>query len=258
VRKRIFRKKTVIIAACALALAFFLISSAERTGAIRSFAAAILTLPTRIFSEFVSYLPAKRTLLEQNEILRKRLTVLALETQQTKDLRDENGRLRKLLGLRKRYGVEGVSAEVLARNPNDWVGSLVIDKGTSAGLGRHSAVCSAKGLYGTVIDADEDTSTVMLVTHPGFKAGAEIAGTGISGVVVGSGKDTVRMIYIPSDADVKEGAMAVTSGMSRNFPRDIPIGQIIAVGKDRTGLYKFAVIRPAAYPFNDREVLCVK
>lgn len=218
----------------------------------------MITFPAKAVNEVWTYLPTKKTLIEQNEILRKRLAIVALEAQQLAGLRGENDRLRDLLGLQKSMELRSVPTEVIGRNPSDWIGSLIIDKGSSSGVGRLSAVCSAKGLIGKVIDVDKDSSTVMLLTHPNFKAGAEIAGTGINGVVVGSGKDTVKMIYIPIDAEVKEGATVTTSGMSRVFPRDIAIGRIIAVGKSRTGLYKYAVIKPAAFPFDQKELLCIQ
>lgn len=219
---------------------------------------SVITLPSRIFTEAWTYLPTKKSLIFQNDILRKRLAVLALEIQQTKDLRNENDRLRELLHLQKKLQLQTVSAEVISRDPNDWIGSFIIDKGAGEGLKKNSAVCCVKGLVGKISEVDKASSTVMLVTHPNFKAGGEIPGTGINGLVMGAGKDTLKMIYIPMDAEVKQGAMVTTSGMSRMFPRDIVIGRIIAVGKSATGLYKYAVIKPSAFPFDQKEVLCVK
>lgn len=253
------KKSTWVLSISAVAVtAAVLFFFPSLVSGLRHFAVQIITLPVRAVNEAWTYLPTKKTLIEQNDILRKRLAIVALEAQQLRGLKVENDRLRDLLDLKKDLGLRSVPAEVIGRNPNDWLGSLVIDKGSSSGVERLSAVCSAKGLIGKVIDADKDSSTVMLLTHPNFKAGGEISGTGINGVVMGAGKDTVKMIYIPVDAEVKEGAIVTTSGMSRTFPRDIAIGRVIAVGKSRTGLYKYAVIKPSAFPFDQKELLCIQ
>jgi rod shape-determining protein MreC len=253
------KKSTWVLSISAVAVtASVLFFFPSLVGNIRDLSVQVITFPVRVVNEAWTYLPTKKTLIEQNEILRKRLAIVALEAQQLGGLRVENDRLRDLLGLQKDLGLRSVPAEVIGRNPNDWIGSLVIDRGTSSGVERLSAVCSAKGLIGKVVDAGKDSSTVMLLTHPNFKAGGEISGTGINGVVMGSGKDTVKMIYIPVDAEVKEGATVTTSGMSRTFPRDIVIGRVIAVGKSRTGLYKYAIIKPSAFPFDQRELLCIQ
>ena len=251
-------KRTWILSACSVAIIAAVLAVPSNVSFLRNLVVGVITFPSRVFSEAWTYLPTKKNLIEQNEILRKRLAILALELQQATDLRGENDRLRDLLHLQKKMAMQTICAEVISRNPNDWIGSLVIDKGSAAGVKRLSGVCSAKGLVGKVAEVDKDSSTVMLVTHPDFKAGGEISGTGINGLVVGAGKDTLKMIYIPMDADVKLGSTVTTSGMSRTFPKDIVIGRIIAVGKSRTGLYKYAVIRPAAYPFDQKEVLCIK
>ena len=97
----------------------------------------------------------------------------------------------------------------------------------------------------------------MLVTHPGFKTGGLIKDTRVNAIITGGGKNEVRMVYIPLDADVKKGSVVMTSGYSRIFPKGIKIGRIISIGKSRTGLYKYAVIKPSASSFDQEEVLVI-
>ncbi len=256
--RHFIKKRTWIFAACTAAVIAAVLFVPPLTAGLRTLAVNVITLPSRIFTEIWTYFPTKKNLIQQNDVLRRRLSALALEMQQLSDLKNENDRLRDLVRLKKSIGLETVAAEILARNPNDWIGSLIIDKGSSAGVKKDSAVCSSRGLLGKVVDVDKDSSTVMLITHPNFRAGGEIRGIGINGVVMGQGKESLKMIYIPMDADVKEGSIVTTSGMSRTFPRDLVIGRIISVTKSRTGLYKCAIIRPLADPSQQSEVLCIK
>jgi rod shape-determining protein MreC len=109
-----------------------------------------------------------------------------------------------------------------------------------------------------VIEVREDTSSAILITNPNFKTGGIVRGTRIHGIVVGAGKGSLRMLYIPLDADVNKGSTIATSESSRIFPKGISIGEIVSVEKSKTGLYKYAVIRPFANPFDQEEVLCIR
>ncbi|MFQ5952251.1 MAG: rod shape-determining protein MreC, partial [Candidatus Omnitrophota bacterium] len=115
-----------------------------------------------------------------------------------------------------------------------------------------------KGLLGKAIEVDKNSSSVMLVTHPNFKTGGMIREGRVNGIVEGAGKGTIRMLYIPLDADVKKGSVVVTSGFSRIFPKGINIGRVVSVERSKTGLYKYAVIKPFVDPFDQEEVLCIK
>lgn len=190
--------------------------------------------------------------------LRKNIGELNLEAERFKELQKENRRLRELLNFKNRIGFNTVSAEVIVRNPDEWIGSFIIDKGIEDGVEKNSAVCSAKGLLGKVFESRAKTSTVMLITHPGFKAGGMLKDTRINGIIVGGGKDVVKMLYIPIDAEVKKNSIIVTSGFSSIFPKGITIGVVVSVGKSKTGLYKYAIIKPSASSFDQEEVLCIK
>ena len=196
-------------------------------------------------------------LIEENEALRKKTGDLSLKIARLDNVREENERLRALLRFKKGFGFETISAEVIARDPVHWTGVFVIDRGTGDGIKKQIAVCSAKGLLGKVVQAGGDTSFVIPLTHPGFKAGGVIKGTRINGAIPGVGKGRARMLYMPMDADVNKGETVITSGLSRIFPEGILIGEVVAVHKSRTGLYKYADVKPFADLFNEEEVLCI-
>ncbi len=256
--KLLNRKRTWFFISFFLAVIFLFVIFPSFFSGVRTVTLRTLSAPARLFVSIREGCVTRRRLRSENRALRKDLADLSLKIEGLKDLRDENERLRELLNFRKKIQYDVVSAEVIARNPNDWIGSFVIDRGAADGVKKDSAVCTAKGLLGKVTGADAETSSVMMIIHPGFKAGGMIKGTGVNGIVVGSGKGTLRMLYIPVDADVGKGDVVVTSGFSRIFPRGIPIGEVVSVGRSRTGLYKYAVIRPSANLFEQEEVLCIK
>jgi rod shape-determining protein MreC len=258
VPKLFFSKRIRIFIVCALALIFLLVVFPSSLKGIKNFCFKTLSIPIRIWSGTMQYFATKGSLLEANKSLSKTLADLTFDMERFEDLKSENERLRDLLKLKRKVRYDTVSAEVVARDPSDWISSFVINKGTADGIRKYSAVYSAKGLVGKVTDPGENASPVMLVTHPNFKAGGMVKDSRVQGVVVGAGKSTVKMLYIPMDADVAAGDVIMTSGLSRIFPKGLVIGSIVSVGKSKTGLYKYAIIKPSAYPFDQEEVLCIE
>ncbi|MCK5451168.1 MAG: rod shape-determining protein MreC, partial [Candidatus Omnitrophica bacterium] len=94
--------------------------------------------------------------------------------------------------------------------------------------------------------------------HPRFRIGGMIKNTRIHGIIVGEGNGYAKMLYLPINEKMHIGSVVVTSGYSRVFPKGISIGKIVSVEKSSTGLYKCALIEPAANPFSQEEVLCIK
>lgn len=217
----------------------------------------VFSAPGIISTGIFDYLRTKGSLAKENEKLKQKLDEMTLEYAKVQGMDEENARLRKLLGFKEHLKVKTISAEIIGRDPNDWASSVIINKGALEGVRNQSAVCSAEGLLGRVVEVSKDRSFVISITHPHFRAGGVIRKSEINGVLVGAGRGLVKMIYIPMDADINKGDIVMTSGYSRIFPEGLPIGAVISVHKSRTGMYKFAIIRPFGKIFKKKEVLCV-
>jgi rod shape-determining protein MreC len=251
-------QKTWISLISILVAALLLLFVPSFSAGVKRVSFNILLVPVKVFNGIGNHFRFKRELLSENETLKKRVGELSLEMKRSEELRGENQRFRDLLQFKQSIGVNTISAEVIARDPNDWAGSFAIDKGVDDGIEKDMAVCSSKGLLGKVVDPQKSTSLVILITHPGFKTGGMLRDSRINGIVVGEGKGTVKMLYIPVDAEVKAGEMVITSGFSRIFPKGIVIGEVVSVDRSKTGLYKYATIKPSADSFTQEEVLCIK
>jgi len=251
------RHKNWIIVAGVFAIVLILCSTHSFFIPIRCATVRVIAAPFNAYHKIKQYAISKERVNEDNRALRKRTGDLSLEVARLSDIRDENERLRELLQFKKNFGFNTISAEIIAREPNDWTRSFIIDRGTRDGIKPQTAVCSAKGLVGKVVESGADTSFVTLLTHPNFKAGGVIKGSRINGVVVGNGKEMAKIIYIPLDAYVEKGSIVMTSGLSRIFPKGILIGEVVSAHKSKTGLYKYAIIKPFANFFDEEEVLCI-
>lgn len=256
---KFLKKKNIRVVglwAVVLVVLFFYVPSVLTS--FKNLSARVFLFPIKLYSKSTWYFQSKKKLIKENEVLSKKSADLQLELERFKELVDENRRLRRLLKFKEKIGFDTVSAEVVARDPNKWMGSFIIDKGSDDGVLKNSAVCSSKGLLGKVVEAKSDVSRVMLLTHPNFKAGGILKRERINGIIVGSGISTVKMLYLPVDAKIKRGDVVTTSEFSRIFPKGVGIGRVLSSGISKTGLYRYALIRPFANPFDQEEVLCIK
>ncbi|MBF0493585.1 MAG: rod shape-determining protein MreC [Candidatus Omnitrophica bacterium] len=250
-----FRNRQIVILAALILLVLACFPSVRykcKSGAVWFF-----TLPAKVYGQVTLYFYDKKRLVLENRLLRGKVAELTLKFHQSEDILDENKRLRALEAFKERHNFTAISAEIVARDPNDWMGSVIINKGEKDGLSTETAVCSSKGLLGKIVEVWENESMVLLLANPDFKAGGVTLAGRVSGVVTGAGSAHAKMLYIPMDENVNVGATVVTSKLSRIFPEGIIIGKISGIGKDSTGLFKVADIDLAADLTGEEEVLCV-
>jgi rod shape-determining protein MreC len=170
------------------------------------------------------------------------------------ELRNENARLRGLLGLGARLGTGYVAAEVLHQAEPTSELTLLVSAGTRHGVRPFAAVVSAEGLVGVVSSADAQTSTVATWAHPEFRASAMGADASVFGIVQpggGGGSPGVWLLElhgVPYRSSVAAGTRVITSGLGGVFPRGIPIGTVAAeTGEPSAWERRYAVL-PAVHP----------
>ncbi|MBD3426195.1 MAG: rod shape-determining protein MreC [Candidatus Omnitrophica bacterium] len=257
--QRLFKEKRTwfLVTALLLAVALYHFVPSIPRG-IKKITLGILSAPANAINIIGDRLRSRNDLEQENRLLRKEVAELSLRIDRLEELKKENERFRALLEFKADIGFNTVSAEVIARNPTDWESSFIINKGTRDGLRKNMAVCSSEGLLGKTVEVQNSISSVMLITHPGFRAGGTLKDSRINGVIAGGGKGKVRMLYIPADADVETGEIAITSGFSHVFPEGITVGEVVSVEKSGTGLYKYAILKPSAEASVQEEVLCIE
>ncbi len=178
----------------------------------------------------------------ENAQLRRERAELRARQVDAAALRRENAQMRELLDLGRRVTVDGmgpVTARVSAISPGVFNQSMVINKGSSDGVGAGDPVITGDGLVGKVEVAASGSATVMLLTDPDFGVSVRISQTGVPGSAVpaaGAPRE-LRMKYTTAADLVEEGQTVVTAGtddkkqdaMPSLFPPDIPVGRVFRV-----------------------------
>lgn len=186
----------------------------------------------------------------ENERLRNRLAETETQLRAAEAARDENERLRSLLGLKEesRYGV--VAASVIGRDPSVWFSSIVINRGSSAGVELNMPVVTREGIVGRVVGVSPWTAQVMLISDERAAAGAVVGQLGASnalGSVRGFGKtDLLEMRYVSGLEEVKMGDYVVTTGQDGIYPPNLSVGTVVEVEKGSATTPHRIRIRPSA------------
>ncbi len=174
---------------------------------------------------------------QQNQRLKRENLDLRAELQQAQEILQQNVRLRKLLAFVDELDRPALPAQVIGEDASNWARTILIDKGTRAGLRNGLPVVSAQGVVGRIIKVAPDSARILLITDASSAVAALIQRTRTRGVVRGRG-DNLSIEYALRDADLQIGDLLVTSGMGGVFPKGLPLGLIEFVEKDQFGLFQ--------------------
>jgi rod shape-determining protein MreC len=126
----------------------------------------------------------------------------------------------------------------------------VINLGISSGIKVDMPVMNGDGLIGRVVDVGANWSRVMTIVDSMSGVSAIVERTRDYGMLKGTvstgdeGEAVLTMGLLPLDADLVPGDKVITSGLSGEFPKGIPIGEVTEVSTSSNGMKNEAVVTP--------------
>lgn len=186
----------------------------------------------------------------QVEVLRGKLFDL-------RELYQENSRLEKLLNFKQKSPLRFIPARVIARSPESWSSSAIIDKGKYNGLKNGMVVVNQRGLIGRIAECADNVSKILLINDPSQGISSIVQRSRQEGLINGTLGGNLIMRYLPLDAQITAGDIIVTSELSLIYPKGLLIGRVINVGRDFSGLNLYATVKPAVELANIEEVLVI-
>ena len=167
---------------------------------------------------------------QENQELHSRL-------QQVQEISLQNERLRKLLAFVDDLDRAALPAQIIGEDASNWARTIIIDKGTRAGLRTGLPVVAAQGVVGRIIKIAPGSSRVLLLTDASSAVAALIQRTRTRGIIRGRGAN-LSIEYALRDDDIQVGDLLVTSGMGGVFPKGLPLGLVESVEKGQFGLFQ--------------------
>ncbi len=163
---------------------------------------------------------------EQNDILAGRNYELFKELQHYKELERSMRAMARLDSANLPPHFNYIPAEITAMGTNSRHNYIIIDKGGEDGIKTGSAIITPNGVVGMVYAVDKRYSYGLSLMNEHVGVSARI---GREGLVVplqwdGKGSDHVILRDIPLHLDIPVGDTVWTSGSSKVYPPDIPIG----------------------------------
>ncbi len=159
----------------------------------------------------------------------------------------ENSRLRRLLGFRRRGGIELIPATVVGRGRQRF-GDLLVAEPTDPGrISAGLPVITPEGLVGRVqsrvgrfvrIECIDHRNVAVSIINQRSREGGILKWNPERGGLVVEG--------IPAQADWQQGDRLVTSGLGLDYPRGILVGWVAGRRAHRGGLLQTIVVKAAA------------
>jgi rod shape-determining protein MreC len=183
----------------------------------------------------------------ENEALRAENERLKARIVGLQEVAIENQSLREQLGFKQTNPTyDLLPAQVIGRDPSNFLRFLFINKGSNDGVHEGAVVVAQESLLvGRVVRVGANYAQVMLISDASSSVNGLIQSSRAEGVVNGQLTGRLVMRYIPQGELVQKGDIVLTSGLGGNFPKDLIIGQVTAVRQRDIELFQEADVAPA-------------
>ena len=204
-------------------------------------------------SDFFRGIFNRGDLVRENERLREELERLQTETAATEDAQRRLQELEVALGVKENRPDDVlVVADVIAQDPSGFKRALAIDRGSKDGLDEGMVVLSKSGsLVGVVSLVYEEFAWLRLISDPNNAVNIAVLtggeeGAEARGVAVGDLRSRLSLEMLPTEAQIQEGDLVITSGLGGNYPRTLLLGSVTSVEEKPQALAKRATMEPSA------------
>jgi rod shape-determining protein MreC len=197
-------------------------------------------------------------LLAENRDLRDRNVHLRAELQKYESLQAENMRLRDLVDSSFKVGDRVLVAELSSVDLDPYKQQVIINKGSASGAFEGQPVLDAHAVMGQVTNVTPFSSTVLLITDTSHALPVQVLRNGLRTIAVGTGRiSELKLPYLPTNSDIVEGDLLVTSGLGGKFPPGYPVATVTRIDRSPDAPFSSVLAQPRAHLDRSREVLLV-
>ena len=252
------KKKPITIAGVitAIVLVITIISHIIGFNPITGFAKIVLTpfrtgisfIADRTYS-IVEFLWEQKSYQENNAQLNEEIDALKAQNRDVAQYREENERLKELLGLQENMSqYSTVAARVIGYGENNRYDKIEINKGTLNGLYEGNTVISPDGVVGMVTEVGPNWAIVTTILAQGNAMGVRVTRTSDPAVLEGNAETLKEgaclMTFINESANIIAGDLLETSGSAGIYPPGLRVGTIKEINADNMGQINSAKVIP--------------
>lgn len=163
----------------------------------------------------------------ENRKLKAERIVLQQQADEAVRLKDENERLRAMLGVRTDPPIDMVTARIVADSRGPLANYRLANVGSGKGVMVGFPVLSERGLVGRVVGVSGNASKILLLTDAASKTPVMIDRTNARAILTGDGGPNPKLDYLRGREPLKDGDRVLTSGDGGVLPRGLPVGRAV-------------------------------
>lgn len=185
---------------------------------------------------------------KENEELCKKNAELETAMRELEIIKAENSTLREYANMTDKYTqYETVPAYIINKDVSNLSNTMVINVGTKDGITANMPVISSEGLVGHTISTTETTAKVQPIIDASSSVSGSMKISKDSVIIKGilGSNNTLKITYIPTEADLVMGDTIETSGLGGIYPKGILIGTLKEVIETRNITDRYAVMETA-------------
>lgn len=235
-------------------VAMFVDTKVESVSTFRAYLTSLVSplqyiadMPGAALNWSASRLTSRQHLLEENEALTARITLMNERLQRFQTLEKENQDLRKLLDAPVQDEMYKMIAELMAVDNNPYSHQIVINKGAIDGVFNGQSVLDESGIVGQIFEVGTTNSRVLLLSDVTHAIPARVGRNNVTVIVSGIGDvNELSLEHVPHSVDINEGDTLVSSGLGNVFPEGYPIGTVSTIVRDESQPFAQIKATPAA------------
>jgi len=215
-------------------------------------------VPSDISFGLKNVFTSRESLEEELELMKDRMLVLERKSQKLASVTAELNRLRELLNASRVLDEGVVVAELIGASPDPDNQYILINKGFQDGVYLGQAILDSEGLMGQVIEINEFSSRVLLISDSRHAVPVQVNRNGMRAIAYGVGSlSSLELGNVPDTADLQVGDLLVSSGLGGRFPQGYPVARVSSIEHDSGESFAHVIITPEAKLNRSRLLLLV-
>lgn len=183
--------------------------------------------PGRWTGDLLGWLRSYVAVAHENRRLHKVIDALQMQADEAVRLRDENERLRAMLGVQTDPPIPMVTARVVTDSRGPFANARLANAGSNAGVVVGYPVLSERGLVGRIVGVSGSASRVLLLTDVASRTPVMIDRSNARAILTGDGGPNPKLEYLRGRDAVHQGDRVLTSGDGGVLPRGLPVGRAV-------------------------------
>ena len=190
-------------------------------------ASFIVSIPENLIIKTYSGIKEYSSFYNEYTNSKEELKILKSKEISNKIIISENNELKNLI---EDYTLSSnkILAKVIVDHSSPFLRTIIINKGSSAGLEKGTNIYDKNYLVGRVIEVNYKSSRVLLLSDLNSNVPISITPGNVQAIMVGDGKNSAEIKYIKDNLieDIEDQSIAYTSGTGSIFKSGIPVGRV--------------------------------